>query len=311
MTVLPMNWRWVKLSFIQSSLVLTALVVAWLLRFDFKLPEFATLFGAGAILVGVRLSAMTLLDLHHDRWSHTGIPELERLGKAVALGSAGFFVFMRWIFGILQFPRSVYVLEGLLSLLFLAAPRVAVRMFVRARRLRNGLITRIPVLLVGAGEAASLLLREMEKTSYTPVGLVDDDPAKLGTRLSGVAVLGAVDRLPQLTEALAVKEIFIAIPSATRNQLLRITAYCQRTGVPFRSLPGLDKLIDCRVDISELHKVNVEDLLGREPVKLEDEGVRSRLSGRVVMITGAAGSIGSELSHQIMGYHPSKLICVD
>src|SRR5262249_37096473 len=151
---------------------------------------------------------------------------------------------------------SVYVLEGMLTIFFLSAPRIGVRMLVRARKLRANRGKRTPVLIVGAGEAAALLLRELEHTDYRAVGLVDDDRGRLGTKIHGIAVAGVTGEIPRLAERFNVSEILIAIPSATGAQLLRIADLCQQAGVPFRTLPGLSDLIDCKVSISDLRKVN-------------------------------------------------------
>ena len=230
--------------------------------------------------------------------------------KAVLLGSLLFFTILRCVCGVTAFPLSIYVLEGALTLLFLAGLRVGECLIVQGRESRRP-GARIPVLIVGAGSAAALLLQELRRKNYLVVGLVDDDPAKQQTKLRGVPVLGRIDQLPMVAYRHAACEILVAIPSATGAQMLRIMDFCGRTGLPFRAVPGLADLIDGKVTISELREVNVNDLLGREPVRLEPGGVRARLSGRVVMVTGAAGSVGSELCRQIVRCLPKKLICVD
>jgi FlaA1/EpsC-like NDP-sugar epimerase len=305
-----LRWRNWIIFLVHSGTISAGLVTAWLLRFDFSLPRLRLLLSAMAVLVVIRLGALYSYKLNHGYWRHTGIGDLKDLTKATLLGSVAFFVIVRGVAGIRAFPYSIYVLEGMLAFLLLAGLRVSVRMFFHARRMRSGL-ARMPVLIVGAGAAAALLIRELERTAYTAIGLVDDDPKRLGTKLCGVPVLGSIDRLPQLAHELTVGEIFIAIPSATSVELLRITDFCQRSGVAFRTLPGLADLIDGKVSFSELRNVNLEDLLGREPVKLNTENVQAKFNGRVVMVTGAAGSIGSELCRQIVRCRPQKLICVD
>jgi FlaA1/EpsC-like NDP-sugar epimerase len=194
--------------------------------------------------------------------------------------------------------------------LLLAGLRVGVRMVLQARAAKLA-GARIPVLIVGAGDAAALLLRELEHLNLFAAGLTDDDPAKQNTRIGGVLVVGRIDQIPTLAHRLAVAQILIAIPSATGAQMLRITDLCGRAGIPFRAVPSLADLIQGKVTISELHQVNLDDLLGREPVSLESDSVHARLRGRVVMVTGAAGSIGSELCKQILRCQPRKLICID
>jgi len=248
--------------------------------------------------------------LNHGYWRYTGIADLKDLVKAVLLGSLVFFALLRGAGGVLLFPLSVYVMEGMLTFLFLAGLRVGVRMYFQWRRSQH-LGTRTPVLIAGAGSAAVLLLQALKTTNYVAVGLVDDDPEKRRTKLCGVPVFGPIDELPLLAHSLAACEILIAIPSATAVQMLRITDFCSRSGLPFRSLPSLADLIGGKVRLSELREVNLDELLQREPVQLESDNVRARLNGRVVMVTGAAGSIGTELCKQILRFQPGKLICVD
>jgi FlaA1/EpsC-like NDP-sugar epimerase len=170
---------------------------------------------------------------------------------------------------------------------------------------------RWPVLVIGAGSAGAMLLKSLRNTKYVPVGLMDDDPALQSIKIYGVPVLGAIDTLPGIVRQHDVKEVLIATPSATGAQMLRIADFCTQAGVAFRAVPNLSDLIDGKVTISELRELNLDDLLGRKPVTLESDGVPSRLQGRSIMITGAAGSIGSELCKQIIRCGPVKLVCVD
>src|SRR5262249_29404602 len=177
-----LRWRNWIIFLVHSGAVGAALLAAWLLRFDFTLPHLRLLLTAMAVLIAIRLGALYCYKLNHGYWRHTGIGDLKDLTKATLLGSSVFFVLVRWIAGVRSFPYSIYILEGMLAFLFLAGLRVSVRMFFRARRMRNGL-ARMPVLIVGAGAAAALLIRELERTNYSAIGLVDDDPKKLGTKL--------------------------------------------------------------------------------------------------------------------------------
>jgi len=294
----------------QSVAIAAALVFAWLLRFDFTLPHGQLLRLSAVLLLVIRLAAMYGYKLNHGYWRYTGIGDLKDLVKAVALGSVVFFALLRGAGGVLLFPLSVYVMEGVLAFLFLAGLRVGVRMYFQWRRSQH-MGTRTPVLVVGAGSAAVLLLQALKTTNYVAVGLVDDDPGKRRTRLCGVPVFGPMDQLPLLAHQLAACEILIAIPSATALQMLRITDFCVRAGLPFRTMPSLADLIAGKMRPSEFREVNLDELLQREPVQLESDNVRARLGGRVVMVTGAAGSIGAELCKQIVRFEPRKLICVD
>lgn len=293
----------------QSVAVAAALALAWLLRFDFTFPRPQLLFSSGALLLVIRLTTLYFYKLNHGYWRYTSIGDLKDLIKVVLISSMSFFFIMRaghvW-----QFPLSVYVLDGMLAFLFLSGLRVGVRMVYQWRRSRR-LGTRTPILVVGAGSATVLLLQELRNTKYAAVGLVDDDATKIRTKLCGVPVFGPIDQLSHLAHALAVRKILIAIPSATAAQMLRITDFCVRTGLPFRTMPSLADFIGNKVNSSELREVNLDELLQRQPVPLESEIARARLAGRVVMVTGAAGSIGEELCKQIVRFQPEKLFCVD
>jgi FlaA1/EpsC-like NDP-sugar epimerase len=305
-----LRWRnWIIVA-VQSAIICAALALAWLLRFDFTLPHRRLLFSAATLLLVVRLTGMYYYKLNHGYWRHTGIGDLKDLVKAVVLGSLVFFALLRGVGGVLSFPLSIYVLEGMLVFLFLAGLRVGVRVYFQWRRSQQ-LGTRIPVLVAGAGSAAVLLLQGLRTTNYVAVGLIDDDPGKRGTKLCGVPVFGPIDQLPLLAHRLAAGEILIAIPSANAAQMLRITDFCARAGLPFHTMPDLADLISGKVKPSEFRQVNLDELLQREPVQLESDNVRARMNGRVVMVTGAAGSIGSELCRQILRFLPKKLICVD
>ncbi|HEY0797181.1 MAG TPA: nucleoside-diphosphate sugar epimerase/dehydratase [Acidisarcina sp.] len=253
---------------------------------------------------------MYLFKLTHGYWRYTGLGDMKDLVKAVASGSIGFFVLLRLVAGVRAFPYSIYIVESLLSFLMLASLRVQARMILQSREARRvGARTR--VLIVGAGSGAALLLNALKRKNYYAVGIVDDDPHKQKTKLAGVAVVGVVKDLPSLAERYRASEILIAVPSATGAQMLQITDFCGRSGLPFRAVPSLPDLIDGKVTISEFREVKLDDLLGRKPVVLDSSTVTTRLRGRVVMVTGAAGSIGSELCMHILRCMPKKLICVD
>ena len=295
---------------LQSVIVCLSLLFSWFLRFDFSLPHPRLLFASMLALVCIRGVSLSVFQLTHAYWRYTGIGDLKDLIKSVVLGSGVFFVVIRLASNIRAFPYSIYILETILTFLLLSGLRVVCRLFL-SRRTAFRLGTPVPVLIVGAGSAAALLLDALQRKNYKAVGLVDDDPAKQLIKLRGVSVLGTVDQLPFFAHLHGVKEILVATPSARGDQMLRITDYCVRSGKPFRSVPSLAALLDGTGTIAELREINLDDLLGREPVRLESAGVRRRLSGRVVMVTGAAGSIGSELCRQIIQCGPAKLICVD
>ncbi len=298
------------ITFFQAMIVLGALLIAWLLRFDFTLPYRGLLLASAPILVVIRLIALRIFNLNRGWWHFSGVSEAIDILKAVTLGSLAFWVFMRTL-GILSFPRSIYLLEWVLTAGFLAGARLLSRVLADST-LENAQASK-KVILIGAGFAAQMVIREIEQpgSGFEALGCVDDDPTKLGIRIHGVPVLGRVDQLPELLPRYPANEVLIAVPSATGEQMQRFVECCHRARIPSRTVPALRDVLNGRVSIQQVREVRIEDLLGRDPVELDLDFVRRELEGKVVLVTGAAGSIGSELCRQIATYHPRRLVCVD
>jgi len=300
---------WVAL--FQALLIFTSLVLAWLLRFDFSLPNRMLLFSTAPVLIAVRLAAIGRFRLLHGWWRYTGVSDALDVLKATALGSAVFLFAMRFVLGVVAFPRTIYVLEGVLSMGLLAGVRLFSRILTES--VYEAARSRRKVILIGAGGAAQTVIREIKrlKNSYEAVGCVDDDRSKLGIRIHGIPVIGTVDQLPDLLTAHPVDEVLIAVPSATGKQMQRFVRICEQTGVRFKTVPALRDIITGHGSIREFRDVHLEDLLGRDPVEIDLESVSKQIGGRVVLVTGAAGSIGSELCRQILKYGPAALVCLD
>ncbi|HZM09736.1 MAG TPA: nucleoside-diphosphate sugar epimerase/dehydratase [Candidatus Limnocylindrales bacterium] len=301
---------WFILAF-DTILFAASLIGAWLLRFEFTLPQRDILFAALPILVLMRLAALGRFKLLRGYWRYTGISDIADIVKATALGSLGFLVIERWLLGIKAFPISIYCLEALLVVGGLCGARLFSRMLAQSVRGAWRGRSEKTAIIVGAGDAAERLLNDLPRCGYMAVGLVDDEPAKIGGRIHGVSVIGSIDDLPRLVRKRAVEEVLIAIPSATGRQMRRITALCEESGARFRMIPGMSDLINGKVTAEQLRDVKLDDLLGREPIHFDLQAVRQQLTGKVVMVTGAAGSIGSELCAQLLYYKPSKLVCLD
>lgn len=294
---------------LELILIVLSATVAWLLRFDFTFPQPMLFLRALPLLVLLRLAALARFHLFHGYWRYTGISDALDVTKAVTLGSLAFLIVDRWALGSL--PISFYFLEAILTGLALGGIRILSRVWMqRAERRAHGQ-TRKSVVVVGAGCGAAMLLRELPRSGYTAVALVDDDPAKASVTLNGIRVAGSIADLPDVVHHYRADEVMIAIPSATSEQMRRITEICHRTEVRFRTVPGLADLILGTVTVDQMREVNLQDLLGRDPVQLNLDSVKCKIAGRVIMVTGAAGSIGSELCHQLLSYGPAKLVCVD
>jgi len=294
----------------QATIVCGALLIAWLLRFDFTLPYRDLLLASAPILVVIRLLALRMFNLNRGWWHFSGVSEAIDILKAVTLGSLAFWLFMR-LLGIVSFPRSVYFLEWVLTAGFLAGARLLSR--VLADSTLESAHASKKVILIGAGFAAQMVIREIQQpgSGFEALGCVDDDPTKLGIRIHGVPVLGRVELLPELLSRYPADEVLIAVPSATGEQMQRFVEGCRRARITSRTVPALRDVINGQISIQQIREVCIEDLLGRDPVELDLDFVRRELEGKVVLVTGAAGSIGSELCRQIATYRPRRLICVD
>ena len=296
---------------LQLALVFLSLTLAWGLRFEFSLPNYSLLLWSFPILALFRLAGMARFNLLHGYWRYTCLSDLKDIVKAVCVGTIAFAAAERWMLGIKSFPLSIYFLEAMLTGLMLSAVRIWSRLAERKLETRLPKSQKKRVMIVGAGSACLTLLDELLRHDYVVVGLVDDDPHKLRARMHGVPVIGTVDQLPALIKREPVHEVLIAIPSATGKQMRRIIEYCQQARVRFRTIPALSDLIENKVSVEQLRKVKLEDLLGRDPVKLSSALVHEQVTGRVVLVTGAAGSIGSELCVQLLHHLPARLVCVD
>jgi len=259
----------------------------------------------------IRLAAIERFGLLHGWWRYTGVSDALDIVKAIGVGSVAFLLVMRFILGVTAFPRTIYLLEALLSIGLLAGVRLFSRIVTES--VSEVTASRHKVMLIGAGSAAQIVIREINrlKNTYEVVGCVDDDESKLGIKLQGVPVIGSVDQLPSFLAANPVDEVLISVPSATGKQMQRFVRICEQCGTKFKTLPALRDIITGQGSIREFRDVHLEDLLGRDPVEIDLRSVRKQIVGHVVLVTGAAGSIGSELCRQILEYRPSALLCLD
>jgi FlaA1/EpsC-like NDP-sugar epimerase len=294
----------------QAALIFVSLVLAWFLRFDFTLPDRRLLLTAACILILLRMLAIASFGLLHGWWRYTGLSDSFDVLMAVVAGSLAFVLTMRYLIGMNGFPRSVFVLEPVLTGAMLIGVRVFSRVLVES--FRQDLTASKKVLLIGAGIGAQTVVRELRSGSeYAVLGYLDDDCSKTNLKIEGLPVLGTVDRLRDVVDSYPVDEVLIAVPSANSAQMQRFVEVCERSRVKFRTVPALRDVIANRVSISHFRDVDLEDLLGRDPVQIDLQSVRSTLHGRTVLVTGAAGSIGSELCRQILEHQPRTLLYVD
>lgn len=303
---------------VHLALWVASFLLALGLRFEFDIPSaFAQLIpGLLATSLVVRTLVHWQAGIFHGLWRYSGSRDLRSLLQASTLSSIASAA--AWAFlHTKTFPRSVFVLDWAFSILIVGGLRFGIRT-IREITLQNALpggeAGRRRVLVVGAGDAAESLMRELARIygkRYEPVGLVDDNASKHGALIHGVPVLGSIARVPDLVSSKRVDEIIIAIPSLSGQQMRKVVDLCTPTGAKIRTLPGVDNLIDGKVTVSQLTEVNIEDLLGREAVVLDTDAIGAFLKGRTVLVTGAGGSIGSELCRQVCRFSPRRLILVE
>jgi FlaA1/EpsC-like NDP-sugar epimerase len=292
--------------------------LAWLgaywLRFNLDVPPQPFVDAALAalpVVVPVQAAVFWYFGLYRGVWRFASLPDLMRILKGVATGTALCFVLLFVITRLDNVPRTVPLLFVFLQLLLLAGPRLLYR-WQKDRRLNLSGGQR--VLVVGAGSAGEMLVRDMLRDpqhAYQPVAFADDLPRRQGGEIQGIPVVGTCDRLPELVRRHAIEVVVLAVPSADSRQMRRLVELCESAGVPFRTVPKLRSLMRGQVSVDQLRAVSIEDLLGREAVTLDWEGIRGGLTGRRILVTGGGGSIGSELCRQIARLDPAGLMVLD
>ncbi len=304
-----------SMAFLHDMLMIPfAWLGAYVLRFNLEgVPEHFwhhALIGL-LMVMPVQGAVFWLFGLYRGVWRFASLPDMLRIGKAVVAGLLLINVLFWLINGFTGVPRSVPILYGILLMIFLSGPRMVYRFF-KDQGSRSSEAKR--VLIVGAGSAGEMLARDLLRNArreFLPVGFVDDDSAKQGREIHGLRVMGSCTQLPKISQKLAVDIIILAVPSANKQQMQHIIEAVEATGVPFRTIPPLKELMSDRVSVEQLREVMIDDLLGREPVALDWQAIKSGLSGRTVLVTGAGGSIGSELCRQLAGLSIKSLILVD
>jgi FlaA1/EpsC-like NDP-sugar epimerase len=295
----------------QLSLILAANLTAFALRFDGDippqyrlimwkyLPAVLLVFGSGLWVFGIQ----------RGLWRYVGIHDLARILWASLAGSAIFYAVVHLLIGNTQYPRSVIILTGLLSGLYLAGIRLAVRWFREWLQITGSSARR--VLVVGAGNAGELLVRDMLSDSgynSKPVAFVDDDPVKRKMKIHGIPVVGRIVDIKAAADRFGVHEIVVAIPSASTAVKQAILAASEGCTAPIKILPSVKRLLGDPVSLQQVRPMSLEDLLQREPIQTDRQELHPLIDGKTVLVTGAGGSIGSELCRQIAQYKPESLV---
>ena len=305
---------------VYAAVTAISFTTAFFIRFEFRWNSAytQTYLLTLLLIVGIRCATNLALRLTASRWRFVGVQDVVRLGVATVIGS----VLLYGVVALLQLdpalPRSVIVIEALSTALLTAMVWLTYRTTFEAFRegkVQNGSAGTIGgrVLIIGAGESGYMLAREMLRSmvGYRPVGFIDDDPYKWGTRLAGLEVLGSTDQLAAIAAASDAQQLILAVPRASPAELRALVGKCAEVGLPYRVLPSIAEVLVGNVRLDQVREVQIEDLLGRNPIELDLMELAEDLRGGCALITGAAGSIGSELSRQIARHRPDTLLLLD
>jgi FlaA1/EpsC-like NDP-sugar epimerase len=288
--------------------------VAFLLRFNFDIPvEFkAALWNTVGWVVLAHAILFWPLGLYRGIWRYASLHDLRRILMAVALAAVSVPALLVLLRVSDPVPRSVFVLSPMLLLLIMGGSRLAYRAWKERYVIGLSKLDARPVLVLGAGSATVSLLKELAPSrEWRVVGLLDDKPTRLGREMNGVPILGAIESLPAQAARLGVAHAIIVMPDASHQARRRAVDLCTQAGVTALTVPAFDDLVAGKVTVSQIRGVELDDLLGRDPVELDATGLTTLLGGHCVMVTGAGGSIGSELCRQIMRFKPARLVLFD
>ncbi len=306
------------IAFVKLFIIASAFILAFLLRFEFKMSdsEWEVLFQLLPAVIIIKFAVFWKMGLGQGWWRYVSLTDVVRILKANLMASAALLLYVLLIYKMQNISRSVLILDFILSLLMSCGVRFA------SRILRENLIPFKTasdkdlkrILVVGAGSAGQMIVRETRQNPSLNIfvaGFIDDDPNKRDGRFQGVKVIGTSNDIAPVCQKEKIDEIVIAIPSVSGHQLRPIVERCQETGLPFKTLPSVGDLIDGTATLEQVRDVDLNDLLGREPVRLDMEQISRFLRGKKILVTGAAGSIGSETCRQVALFEPAEMMLFD
>lgn len=296
-------------------LINLAVYVALIFRFEGAIPvHYLNVFLFTCILFTVlKILIYQAFGLYTSLWKYASIDELIQIFFAVSIGSV-----IECLGGLLldmSMPKSVYAISFILTLLLIGGDRLSYRIMRRVKQMTfQKRDNKARVMIIGAGKAGSMVIREMKShfdIEYLPVIVVDDDKSKHRSKIHGVPVKGGINKILELVERYNVDEIIIAMPSVSKPVISEVLNICKKTKCKLKTLPGMYELINEKIAIKQLREVSIEDLLGREEVKLNTDEISGYIENEVILVTGGGGSIGSELCRQIAKFEPKKLLILD
>jgi FlaA1/EpsC-like NDP-sugar epimerase len=308
----------------DTCLFIASLFMAYAVRFSCNIPheEYHRIVAVLPWLITVKVTTFFLMGVYRGMWRYTSIPDALRLMKASLLATLIVMAGLTFINRFMGYPRSVFLADSIFTLFFCGGIRAGIRMLYSVQQYLPGWQAETDItpprhtnlIIIGAGDAADKIIREVQGNLATPYKVVcclDDDSTKHHRSLMEIPVRGPVSHLKRYAETFQATEVVIAMPSVTGDRMREIVAICEKSGLSFRTLPSLSSLIDGNVTINDLRPVNYEDLLGRPPVTLNLGEIGHYIQDKTVAVTGAGGSIGSELCRQIIRFRPKALILIE
>jgi FlaA1/EpsC-like NDP-sugar epimerase len=315
--------------FTDILLLASSLFLSYLIRFDFHIipPHSVLLYQILPFVLIVKIVCFYFFDLYRGMWRYTSIADLLNIIKASSVSTLVIICLILFSPSrFIGFPRSVFVMDWCFTVLLVSGYRLCIRLYFE--RVSNDKTSSIPtrqvlnmffkklsetkrLLIIGAGNGGEKIYREIQDNArlrYTVVGFLDDDLGKVGKKIHGIPVLGQISDIKILAKKLNADEALIAIPSASSKQMRKILTHCRESGIKFKTIPGIGELINGQVTVNAIREVDYRDLLGREVVKLDEDKIGSYLQGQCVLVTGAGGSIGSELCRQICRFKPDSIV---
>ncbi len=295
----------------DAAAIVLAWATAYLLRFNFDLPAhfYSELWRSVGWVVALQMVFFWRFGLYRGIWRYASLGDLRRIVLAVVLSSV-VIPLLFWMLRLgLVIPRSVLILHPLLLILLMGGSRFVYRLW-KEQVLYGGIrLSGEPVLVLGAGDAAASLAKDLAKSrEWRLVGFLDDNPNRHGRTLNGISVLGDFESLPHWVEHYSLRNVIIAMPSSSHQERKRAILLCNQAKVTVLTVPSFEDLMSGKVAVSQLRPVELDDLLGRDPVQLDDAGLHALIEGQSILVTGAGGSIGSELCRQIARFKPARLV---
>ncbi len=315
------NRNFYLIVFFDILAIITSFYLAYAIRFDFDIPlwEKRPMFHILPLVVCVKMVIFVFFRLYRGMWRYTGLFDIINVVKAILVSSMSIVIIILLMYRFEGYPRSVFIIDCILSLIFITGIRVAIRLYFSVNSLKE-IFSIVPwkntggkrLLIIGAGDTGEKVVREIIENpglKLNPVGFLDDRPEKLGKTIHGVSVLESIDKINMWKELF--DEILIAIPSADSRIMRKIVMACESTGKPFLTVPAMSELIDGKISVSKARNVTLADLLGRQEVKISKKAISEFLCGKRVLISGAGGSIGSELVRQVLRFDPEAVGLLD